>query len=92
MGKPMSKAMRELVGKANKAMQNGNMRDNDKLFYFISNLLLEKKMYKGFNLYCWDILGNGDKWLRLAGSEPNHKDENGHFKAWETDIRQFYLD
>lgn len=92
MSRKMSKSIRELVEKANKAMQSGNLRDNDKLFYFISHFLSEKGMYKGFNLYCWAELENGEKWLKLAGSDENHKDKDGHFKAWETDIRQFYLD
>lgn len=89
MSKPMSKFIRHLTTMANLAMQKGSLRDNEKLFYFISNILQEHKMYWGFNLYCWSTLPNGDKWLKLAGGEPNHTDENGHFKELETDIRQF---
>jgi hypothetical protein len=87
----MSKAIRELVEKANRAMQKGTLRDNDKLFYFISNILTEKKMYKGFNLYCWDTLGNGEKWLKLAGGDPKHTDKEGRFVELPTDVRQFYI-
>ena len=92
MVRPMSKAMRDLTFEANKAMQHGSLKDNEKLFYFISHILQEKKMYKGFNIYCWDTLENGDKWLKLAGGDPAHRDENGRFKELQTDVRQFYLD
>ena len=92
MSRKMTKDIRELVEKANKTMQTGTLAENDKLFHFITSVLLEKNMYKGYNLYCWAELENGDKWLKLAGSDENHCDEKGHFKEQPTDIRQFYLD
>ena len=92
MSRKMTKDIRAIVEKANKWMEKGTLADNEKLFNFISSLLLEKNMYKGFNLYCWAELPNGTKWLQLAGGDKSHRDENGHFKELPTDIRQFYLD
>ena len=92
MSRKMTKEVRELVEKANKAMQRGTLKENEKLFYFIDSYLLSKKMHKGFNLYCWAYLENGDKWLKLAGGDDKHKTKEGYFQELETDIRQFYLD
>lgn len=86
----MTKAVKEVVDMANKSMTVGTLEQNNKLFYFIETMLLEKGMYLGYNLYCWAELPDGTKWLQLAGGDKNHRDENGHFKELPTDIRQFY--
>lgn len=91
MAKKMTKAIRSLVYDVNRAMQHGTLRENDKLFYFVSHFLSENNMYHGFNLYCWATLENGDKWLKLAGSDDKHKTSDGKFIEHETDIRQFYV-
>ena len=92
MSRKMTREIRSVVEKANKFMQTGSLDENEKLFDFISSLLLEKNMYKGFNFYCWAELENGDRWLQHAGSDKSHKDEKGRFIEQDTDIRQFYLD
>ena len=92
MSKKMTKEIRAIVEKANKFMQTGTLEQNEQLFDFISSLLLERNMYKGFNLYVWAELENGDRWLLLAGGDKSHRDEEGRFIEQDTDIRQFYLD
>ena len=47
MSRKMTKSVRELVERANKAMQRGTLKENEKLFYFIDTYLLSKKMQIG---------------------------------------------
>lgn len=89
--KRMPKYIKSIVEGANRTMQRGTLKENEKLFYFVSDMLLKKGCYRGFNLYCWDTLSNGDKWLKLAGADKDHRDAEGHFKEKETDVRQFYV-
>ena len=83
----MSKPVREFVEQANKSMLQGTLTENQKLFHFVDSILMQNKMYHGYNFYCKTDAGN----LYLAGADKSHWDINGIFRERETDVRQFYI-
>lgn len=68
-----TKQVEELVNRANNTLKFKRVKDpyNDSLFMFLSDFLLGKRMYQGYNFYKID---ENDK-LHLAGtSDPNKYD------------------
>ena len=86
----MSKQIRKVVETANSFMQHGTLKENETLFYCISQILIDLKMYKGFNFYTWTKI-NGKNFLALAAKDKDHTNEKGQFVELQTDIRQFRI-
>ena len=84
--KKRPKYIEELVKKTNKRLEVMNVKDEgDTLFRFVCDLLLEKKMYQGYNFF-------KKKTIRIDGEAhnvlgyPTHED----FKADKWDCLQIY--
>ena len=93
MSRKMSKDIKELVLRANKAMQTGTLEENKKLRFFIDSILLEKNMYHGFNYFIMDNLPDGTFGPRCinVNIDKDHWDSDGFFHEQQTDIIQFYV-
>ena len=84
--KKRPKYIEELVKKTNKRLEVMNVKDEgNTLFRFVCDLLLEKKMYQGYNFF-------KKKTIRIDGEAhnvlgyPTHED----FKADKWDCLQIY--
>lgn len=84
--KKRPKYIEELVKKTNKRLEVMNVKDEgDTLFRFVCDLLLEKKMYQGYNFF-------KKKTIRIDGEAHNVLGYPTHeeFKADEWDCLQIY--
>lgn len=84
--KKRPKYIEELVKKINKRLEVMNVKDEgDTLFRFVCDLLLEKKMYQGYNFF-------KKKTIRIDGEAHNVLGYPTHeeFKADEWDCLQIY--
>lgn len=86
----MTKDIYAMVSKANAYMKEGTLEENDKLFLFVSNILLDHNMYHGYNFY-QKLTIDGKEFLALCDADKDHQNEKGQFVEKQTDIRQFYL-
>ena len=70
MTKNRTKRIQNLVDEANAYFRMTNMKDEHKsdLFWFICDMLLQKKMYRGYNFYKRDYKNDGTEYWFLAGS------------------------
>ena len=66
-----TKQVEELVNRANNILKFERVKDpyNDSLFMFLSDFLLDKRMYQGYNFYKIDENGK----FHLAGSSDPDK-------------------
>lgn len=70
-----TKAIQELVNETNAYLKLMNIKDPYKsdLFAFVTDKLLKKKMYEGYNFYKRAYDKNGNEYNQLAGScDPEH--------------------
>ena len=84
--KKRPKYIEELVEKTNKRLEVMNVKDEgNTLFRFVCDLLLEKKMYQGYNFF-------QKKTIRIDGEPRNVLDYPTHeeFKADKWDCLQIY--
>lgn len=84
--KKRPKYIEELVKKTNKRLEVMNVKDEgNTLFRFVCDLLLEKKMYQGYNFF-------KKKTIRIDGEAHNVLGYPTHeeFKADEWDCLQIY--
>lgn len=84
--KKRPKYIEELVKKTNKRLEVMNVKDEgDTLFRFVCDLLLEKKMYQGYNFF-------KKKTIRIDGEAHNVLGYPTHeeFKADKWDCLQIY--
>ena len=84
--KKRPKYIEELVKKTNKRLEVMNVKDEgDTLFRFVCDLLLEKKMYQGYNFF-------KKKTIRIDGEAHNVLGcpTQEEFKAGEWDCLQIY--
>lgn len=68
MSKKMTKDIKYVVEQANEILKNpkSSIEFKTDVFAFIQHLLLDKKMYHGFNYYIYDM---NLKCLKLAGQQ-----------------------
>ena len=70
MTKNRTKRIQNLIDEVNTYFRMTNMKDEHKsdLFMFICDMLLQKKMYRGYNFHKLAYDDNGNEWYPLAGS------------------------
>ena len=84
--KKRPKYIEELVKKTNKRLEVMNVKDEgNTLFRFVCDLLLEKKMYQGYNFFKKKIIRIDGEAHNVLGY-PTHEE----FKADEWDCLQIY--